>query len=982
MKKLLQGKFLPINHRQEAFLEYHNLTQNNLSVEDLIVQFDHLRMRCGVEEEEEQVIAHFLGILHLEISEVVQLQQYCTYTDVCCLALKVEKQQKSQGRLSTNIFSSTFRPSNTQSAKAITPKVDTGPGTLTNPSNQQFNQLVIRCFKCQGLGHLAKECPNKQLITFVDDPTTIYDTANEDESIDEETEIIFADRGEALITQRVFNVAASPIIDDNSWLRNNIFHTKCTAKGKVCNVIIDGGSCENMVATSMVEKLGLETENHPTPYQLTWLKKGDSNGRMPHLIRKALAPLDTRPSSPEALILTKPEFVGLTKLNPNTFMFALIIQEENKLELTIPQQVQPLLDEFRDVFPDDIPPGLPLMCKIQHCIDFLPDLIDQLHGSAVFSKIDLRSGYHQIRMRPEDEWKPDFKTRDGLYEWMVMPFGLSNAPSTFMRLMNHVFKPFIGHFVVVYFDDILVFNRDIDKHLWHLKQVFTVLRDQKLYANKQKCHFLSQEVTFLEYLISQDVECDASGLGIGGVLSQNNRPIAFFSEKFNEARRKYSTYDREFYAIVRTVEYWRHYLLPNEFILFLDHEALKFLNGQHTLKPRHAKWVETLQGYSFVIRHKDGSANIVADALSRRIVLLSAMQIQVCGFDSFRSLYQDDPTFRDVWQKCCSQPFKDFSLHDGYLFKGSRLCVPLCSLRDSIILESHAGGLAGHFERDKTLDLIHGNFYWPKMERDVSRIIARCRVCHIAKTHSTNAGLYTPLPVPTTPCADVSLDFVMGLPRTQRQKDLVMVVVDRFSKMAHFVPCSKTYDASQVARLYFAEILSSSHHPQTDGQTEVTNRSLGNLLRSLVGEQPKQWDNTLPHAEFAYNRSLNRTAGKTPFMIVYGRNPFTLLDLAPLPISETVSFEGEDQATQIKELHKQPRADGPFRILRRINDNAYKIELPGHYNVSATFNVADLLPYEATSDDDMDSGTSPFEAGEDDAEPGTHISNLSAYITF
>ncbi|GJY24351.1 RNA-directed DNA polymerase [Tanacetum coccineum] len=404
------------------------------------------------------------------------------------------------------------------------------------------------------------------------------------------------------------------------------------------------------------------------------------------------------------------------------------------------------------------------------------------------------------------------------------------------------------------------------------------------------------------------VECDSFGVGIGGVLSQNQRPIDVFSEKLNDARRKYSTYDKEFYAIVRSLDAWRHYLLSYEFALFSDHKALKFINGQHKLKSRHAKWVEFIQPFSFVIRHKFGSNNQVADALSRPHSLITTMHIRVQGFDLFRGLYCDDPDFREIWSKCDNGPFQQFSKLGGYLFKGARLCIPLCSLRKAIVLEGHAGGLVGHFGRDKTLALLR---------------------------------LYTPLSVRFAPWED----------------------------MAHFVPCSKMFDASQVARLFFAEIVKLHGVPKTLTSdrdvkfTEVVNQSLGNLLRS-----------------------------KSLFEVVYGRNPITPLDLVPVPEVGRFSEERADQSEQIKELHRsvqeqiirhheqykehadkrckqlKPRRDGPFRVLKKINDNAYKIKLPGHYNVSATFNVADLSPYKGDSDDEPDSGSSLFQEGEDDAD--------------
>ncbi|GJX52660.1 putative reverse transcriptase domain-containing protein [Tanacetum coccineum] len=671
----------------------------------------------------------------------------------------------------------------TRTAPPTAPKATT-PTTLDAGNTREHVNNAPYCYKCSEVGHYACDCLNLKTLAFVpDDADPIYDIDAAPELDEPGDELVNLDHGEVLVIQRVLNVVVSKLVDDNSWLRNNIFRTKCTSKGKVCDMIINRGSCENVVSTYMVEKLGMKTEDHPEPYQLTWLKKGNTVkvskrclvqfsigknykdevwcevipmdaahillGRPWQFDRKTkhdgfhysfkndgvnitLVPFDSCQIQAKGynLFMKKTDFEGLVKTSP--YVFTLVVVEENEIISEAPLQVQPLLKEFADVIPDDIPPGLPAMRDIQHCIDFIPgstipnrpayrmnpkefaelqrqvtellekgliresmspcavpallvpkhggtfwmcidsravnkitikyrfpiprldDLLDQLHGSTIFSKIDLRSGYHQIRMRPRDEWKTAFKTRDGLYEWMVMPFGLSNAPSTFMRLMNQAKVTEAPVLALPNFD-----------------------------------------VVFL-------VECDASGVGINGVLSQNQRPVAFFSEKLNDARRKYSTYDKEFYAMVRSLDTWRHYLLSNEFVLFSDQEALKFINGK--------------QMNLGLPRTQEHAVNVA------------------------------------------NGPLQQYSK------------------ADAIILEGHGGRLAGHFGRDNTLALLR----------------------------EYNAGLYTHLSVPVAPWEDVSLDFVLGLPHTQRAKILLWsvnrttgkspfeVVYDEFdTNPLDLVPCSR-----------------------------------------------------------------------------------------------------------------------------------------------------------------------------------------------
>jgi hypothetical protein len=225
--------------------------------------------------------------------------------------------------------------------------------------------------------------------------------------------------------------------------------------------------------------------------------------------------------------------------------------------------------------------------KYRHPIPRLNDMLDELHGSCIFSKIDLKSGYHQIRMKEGDEWKTAFKTKYGLYEWLVLPFGLTNAPSMFMRLMNHALRAFLGRFVVVYFDNILVYSKSLDEYVDYLHCVLAVLRKEKLNANLKKCSFYLDKVVFLGYVVS------AKGIAVNEEkvkavkewpttksITEEKRSIAYFSEKLNGVALNYQTYDKELYALVGALETWQHYLWPKEFVIHTDHESLKHLKGQ------------------------------------------------------------------------------------------------------------------------------------------------------------------------------------------------------------------------------------------------------------------------------------------------------------------------------------------------------------------------------------------------------------------
>ena len=382
-------------------------------------------------------------------------------------------------------------------------------------------------------------------------------------------------------------------------------------------------------------------------------------------------------------------------------------------------------------------------------------------------------------------------------------------------------------------------------------------------------------------------------------------------------------------------------MLPQEFVLHSDHEALRFLNSQKKLNHRHGKWIEFIQAYTFVLRHLAGSENRVADALSRRTMLLNCVSTEVVGFEKLKEEYEFCPDFGIIYETITLGPsteYSQYTIRDGYLFKENQLCIPKTSTRDFLIWEIHAGGLAGHFGCNKTIIAVEDQFYWPGLKRHVAQIVAQCRTCAVAKQQRQNTGLYTPLPVPDRPWQDLSMDFILGLPKSPRKHDSIFMVVDRFSKIAHFIPCAQTFDATRVAKLFMNEVVrlhglpktivsdrdtkftsyfwktlwhmlgtklkfSTTYHPQTDGQTEVVNQSLGNLLRCLVGVHTVNWDLLLSKAEFAYNNSVNRSTGMSPFEIVHGYKPNRPLDLVPLPSHARVSESAASFTQHVRDLH-------------------------------------------------------------------------------
>ncbi|PKU63444.1 RNA-directed DNA polymerase [Dendrobium catenatum] len=432
--------------------------------------------------------------------------------------------------------------------------------------------------------------------------------------------VIPSDEGSLLVLRRLLSSHKG-----SSGQRHSIFQTRCTVGGKVCQMIIDSGSCGNVVSSTMVSKLELPTVDHPKPYALSWIRKENevqvskrclvnfSIGAYAEQVWRDVVPMDAfhlllgRPwqfdkktvhdgesntysfkHQNQQIVLVPLQDAPAVKANPQLLTRSLFLEAfreariglvllvlvANEVQSSESKLVQDILNKYPDVLSCVLPARFPPEMQIQHAIEFVPgsvipnrpayrlhpdeqaelkrqveellskgfvrhsvspcavpallipkrdgtyrmcidsravnkitvkyrfpipridDIFDQLQCATIFSKLDLRSGYHQIRMMPGDEWKTAFKTHDGLYEWLVMPFGLTNTPSTFMRLMNHILQPFLIKFVIAYFDDVLVYSSDIQEHRIHLRRILELFREQQLFVNVEKCQLAIPQISF------------------------------------------------------------------------------------------------------------------------------------------------------------------------------------------------------------------------------------------------------------------------------------------------------------------------------------------------------------------------------------------------------------------------------------------------------------------------------------------------------
>jgi transposase InsO family protein len=423
-------------------------------------------------------------------------------------------------------------------------------------------------------------------------------------------------------------------------------------------------------------------------------------------------------------------------------------------------------------------------------------------------------------------------------------------------------------------------------------------------------------------------ETDASDLAMGGAALQERdgkwHPIAYYSKKFSQAEERYDVHDKELLAIVSALEHWRVYAEScSDLTIFTDHKNLTFFTTTKQLNRRQVRWSELLGQYQFKIVYTPGKDNGRADALSRRHDVVGKKT------DVFMPLLQEN--------------------QDGTLGPSKEICAILRiateipeEFQEAIIQQHHDDPVHGHPGIARTMELIQRNYQFKKMKDKVTSYIKKCADCQKNK-HSTHAqyGEMQPMELPTEPWTDISMDFVTGLPlskdpATELSYDSILVIVDRFTKYALMIPFRRDYTAIQLAHVlkdrlirdhgipktiisdrdklftsnYWATLmaeigikrkLSTAYHPQTDGQTERTNRTMKTYLKIYSNTSQDNWVSLLAMAQMAYNNKASEATGQTPYFANHGKHPNLFERTLPSPRAEAAIKSAEE----MKKIHEE-----------------------------------------------------------------------------